>query len=123
MPSIRICAVADGSFGRLDGPFTIESCDADPQGLVVSSVVHFSRWVLEGISSYKSKGGVEHSSLFKSFTAECFEELERDNPEAASALTDLVVICSALPEALKQDRSWQLHRAILATLPGVSFVE
>lgn len=123
MPAIKIRAIGDGGLGLLGGPFAIESCEEDQQSLVVSTVVHFNRWVSDGVSHYRSKGGVEQSSLFKSFTRECFEELTQDNPEAAAALTDLMVICSELPAGLRDDRIWLLHRAILATLPGVSFVE
>jgi hypothetical protein len=54
---------------------------------------------------------------------ECFEELSHDDPQAAEGLTGLVVNCFDLPARLREDPMWRLHRAILATLPGVTFME
>jgi hypothetical protein len=115
MPVIRISPTSDDSLGLLDGPFTIEVGDADPQSPVVPNVVQFVRWVASGMSFYGSAGGVENSSLFKSYAAECFEELTREHPAVAADLTNLVVICDGLPASLAQDQTWRLHRAILAT--------
>ena len=123
MPAIRICPLPDGGLGPLGGPFTIESADGDPQNLAVSVVVQFGRWISRGMSYYQNKGGIEDSSLFKSFSVECFEELTRDDPESATCLTDLTVMCERLPPTVADDPMWRLHRAILATLPGVRFVE
>jgi hypothetical protein len=123
MPAVKICPLPDGGLGPLGGPFTVESADADPQGAVAATVVQFGRWISRGMSYYQNKGGIEDSSLFKSFTAECFEELSRDDPDSAACLTDLTVICSGLPAAVAGDPMWRLHRAILSTLPGVRFVE
>jgi hypothetical protein len=123
MPAVRICPLPHGGLGPLGGAFIVESLEADPQSPVVSAVVQFGRWISRGMSYYQNRGGVEDSSLFKSFTIECFEELERDNPETAALLTDLTVVCDGLPAGLKEDPMWRLHRAILATLPGVRFVE
>ncbi len=75
------------------------------------------------MSAYGNKGGTEASSLFKSFATECFNELASEHPEAAAHLTGLVVICNELPASLRHDYAWRLHRAVLATLPGVSFIE
>jgi hypothetical protein len=131
MPAIRIRPLPDGGRGPLGGAFTVESAalqeDAvdppnDPSSPVVSTVVQFGRWISGRMSYYQNRGGVEDSSLFKSFTAECFEELTRDVPEAAACLTDLIVICDELPAHLLDDPAWRLHRAILATLPGVRFI-
>jgi hypothetical protein len=125
MPAIRIRPLPDGGRGPLGGPFTVESDGAgdDAQAAVVATVVEFGRWISRGMTYYENKGGIEDSSLFKSFTAECFEELTRDSPEAAACLTGLTVICSGLPSSLRDDPVWLLHRAILASLPGVRFVE
>jgi hypothetical protein len=135
MPAIRIRPLPDGGRGPLGGPFTVESVTAEtavagdspdrgqaPEE-VVATVVDFGRWISRGMTYYDNKGGLEDSSLFKSFTAECFEELSRDSPDAAACLTGLTVICSDLPESLRDDPTWLLHRAILASLPGVCFVE
>jgi hypothetical protein len=94
----------------VEGDLPVETADE-----VVATVVAFGRWISQGMTYYQNKGGFEDSSLFKSFTAECFEELTRDSPESAAHLTGLTVICSGLPDGL--------HRAILASLPGVRFVE
>jgi hypothetical protein len=123
MPAIRISALLDGGLGPLGGPFTVESADADPESPAVAAVVQFGRWISGGMSYYQNKGGIEDSSLFKSFAAECFEELARDAPEEAAHLAGLTVICSGLPATVADDPLWRLHRAILATLPGVRFVE
>jgi hypothetical protein len=128
MPAIKICPLPDGSLGPLGGPFTIEragsgSAEVDSQADVITTVLQFGRWIARGMTYYQNKGGIEDSSLFKSFAAECFEELTRDAPEAAAHLTDLTVICSGLPAAVAEDAVWRLHHAILATLPGVRFVE
>jgi hypothetical protein len=127
MPVIRIRPLPDGGRGPLGGAFAVESAaaegdGADPQA-VVATVVEFGCWISRGMTYYQNKGGIEDSSLFKSFTAECFEELARDSPEAAAHLTGLTVICSDLPKSLREDPMWLLHRAILASLPGVRFVE
>lgn len=122
MAAIRISAIEGGRIGPLLGPFTIES-DDDKQGALVDSVVRFNRWVASRMTFYKSKGGIENSSLFKSYTMECFEELASDDPETAASLTDLVVDCAGLPASLEADAMWRMHRAILASLPGVTFVE
>jgi hypothetical protein len=129
MPAVRICPLPDGGLGPLGGPFTIASADGEradgdsADGAAVATIVQFVRWISRGMSYYQNKGGIADSSLFKSFAAECFEELTRDVPEAAEHLTDLTVICSGLPAAVAGDPMWHLHRAILATLPGVRFVE
>jgi hypothetical protein len=148
MPAVRICPLPDGVLGPLGGSFTIESVNAESAGVdpeasglqaagpepavhreaspiddVAATVVQFGRWISRGMSYYQNKGGIEDSSLFKSFAAECFEELTRDAPEAALQLTGLAVICSGLPAAVTNDPIWRLHRALLATLPGVRFVE
>jgi hypothetical protein len=140
MPAIRIRPLPDGDRGPLGGPFIVESVTVESAAVesaaagdspdrgespeeVVATVVDFGRWISRGMTYYDNKGGFEDSSLFKSFTAECFEELSRDNPEAAACLTGLTVICSDLPESLRDDPTWLLHRAILASLPGVRFVK
>lgn len=122
MATIKIRALEDGGSGPLLGPFTIEAGEGHG-GLVAASVVSFNRWVAGGMTFYQSKGGIENSSLFKSYAMECFEELASEDPEAAARLTDLVVVCSGLPASLQADLMWQLHRAILASLPGVRFIE
>lgn len=123
MPAIRVRPTVDGRIGPLDGPFTIESDEADPQGQTVAVVVQFARWVRRGLSSYNNKGGLEDSSLFKSFVGECYAELAIDNPDAAASLTNLVVNCADMPEPLKGDRMWRLHRAIFASLPGSQILD
>ena len=122
MATIKICATENGGSGPLLGPFTIEAGE-DGDGLAASSVVSFNRWVAGGMTFYQSKGGIENSSLFKSYAMECFEELASEDPAAAARLTDLVVACGGLPASVEADLMWQLHRAILASLPGVRFVE
>lgn len=123
MAAIRICALPEGSMGPLWGAFTVESAEGDVDGTAASSVVAFGRWVIGGMSAYRSKGGVEESSLFKSYTMECLEEIRTEAPEMAAHLTGLVVLCGTLPAELDADAMWRLSRAILATLPDVSFVE
>ena len=123
MATIKIRALEDGGSGPLLGPFTIEADEGSGDGPVAASVVSFNRWVAGGMTFYQSKGGIENSSLFKSYAMECFEELAGEDPEAAARLTDLVVVCSGLPASLQDDLMWQLHRAILASLPGVRFIE
>lgn len=123
MTAVKIRPLPDGGLGPLGGSFTIESIDGDPDGAVIATIVQFARWISRGMSYYQNKGGIEDSSLFKSFTAECFEELIRDAPEAAAHLTGLTIICTALPAAVADDPVWRLHRAVLARLPGVRFVE
>jgi len=123
VPTIRIRAIENGSAGPLLGPFTIESCGSDADGRIVSSVVGFSRWVADGITFYGNKGGVEKSSLLKTRVMECLEELEHDDPEVAAILTGLVIVCNDLPASVVNDPMWQLHRAILATLPSATFLE
>jgi hypothetical protein len=132
MSAIRIRPLPDGGHGPLGGPFIIESATAEKQDAgaedahaqaVVATVVEFGRWISQGMTYYQNKGGIEDSSLFKSFTAECFEELVRDSPDTAALLTGLTVICDGLPASLREDPMWLLHRAVLASLPGVRFVE
>ncbi len=123
MATIMIRPIDDGGVGPLLGPFIIESGGGDAPATIVSDVVRFNRWVAGGMSFYDSKGGIENSSLFKSYTIECFEELARDEPEVAAGLTGLVVVCAGLPAGVQRDPMWKLHRAILASLPGVGFVE
>ena len=123
MAAIRIRALPEGSMGPLWGAFTVESAEEDADGAVASSVVAFGRWVIGGMSAYRSKGGVEESSLFKSYTMECFDELRSETPEMAARLTGLVVLCGELPAELDADAMWRLSRAILATLPDVRFIE
>ena len=128
MPAIRIRALPDGGRGPLGGAFTVESAAVEGPAAghspsVVATVVAFGCWISQGMTYYQNKGGIADSSLFKSFTAECFEELTRDSSEAAAHLTGLTVICSDLPESVSRDPMWLLHRAILASLPGVRFVE
>jgi hypothetical protein len=140
MPAIRIRPLPDGGRGPLGGPFTVESVTVESVTVetvvagdpfdegesleeVAATVIDFGRWISRGMTYYDNKGGFEDSSLFKSFTAECFDELSRDSPEAAACLTGLTVICSDLPESLRGDPTWLLHRAILASLPGVRFVD
>jgi hypothetical protein len=100
MAAIRIRALPEGSMGPLWGAFTVESADGDFDGTVAASVIALGRWVIGGMSAYRSKGGVEESSLFKSYTMECFEGLRTQAPEAAAHLSDLVVICDALSDEL-----------------------
>ncbi len=120
MATIFVQPTEGGRFGPLDGPFTI-LCDPEAAS-VVASVIVFARTVSRGISFYNNKGGFADSSLFKSFANECFAELESDDPPSAALLTNLVVDCRDLDAAIHQDKIWQLHRAILATLPGVQFL-
>ena len=121
MATIFVRPTEGGRFGPLDGPFTIL---AEPDDLPIDAIVIvFARHVSGGMSFYNSKGGFAESSLFKSFAAECFAELESDDPSSAALLTDLVVDCRSLDAAIREDKIWQLHRAILATLPGVRFLD
>ena len=121
MTTIFVRPTEGGRFGPLDGPFTIL---AEPEDAPVAAIViAFARHVSGGISFYNNKGGFADSSLFKSFASECFVELESDDPPSASLLSNLVVDCRDLDAAIHKDKIWQLHRAILATLPGVCFLE
>ncbi len=121
MATISIRATEGGRFGPLDGPFTLVAEPDDPQNPIVETVVGFARHVASGISFYNNKTGFADSSLFKSFAAECFAELASDDPQSAALLSDLVVDCRAVQDHIRDDKIWQLHRAILATLPGVRF--
>jgi hypothetical protein len=124
MPAIRIVPLPAGGRGPLGGAFTVAGDAAeDDAAEAAATVVDFCRWISRGMTYYDNKGGIEDSSLFKSFAAECFEELSRDRPEAAAVLTGLTVICHDLPESLRSDPTWLLQRAILASLPGVRFAE
>jgi hypothetical protein len=148
MAAVKIRPLPDGRLGPLGGPFAVENVDAEsagtdpqavfsevtsspsaglpdagPQDDVAAAAVQFGRWISRAMTYYQNRGGVEDSSQFRSFAVECFEELARDAPEEASLLTGLTVICGGLPAAVTEDPVWRLHRAILATLPGVRFVE
>jgi hypothetical protein len=119
---IAIIPTEGGRFGPLDGPFTLLATD-DKDQLLVESVILFARRVSGGISFYNNKTGFADSSLFKSFAMECFDELESDEPASAALLRDLVVNCSTLPESVQNDKTWQVYRAILATLPGAILLD
>lgn len=115
--------LVDQSFGPLDGPFALAAEPSDAQDEIIAVAIGFARQVAGGISFYNNKTGFADSSLFKSFAAECFAELEMEEPQSAALLRDLVIDCRALGEAIGKDRIWQLHRAILATPPGVRFLD
>jgi hypothetical protein len=120
---IVISATQGQSFGPLDGPFTLHAAPDAAQTPLVEAVIFFSRHVAAGISFYNNQTGFADSSLFKSFAGECYAELECEDPASAVLLRDLTVDCRDLNETIRTDKSWQLHRAILATLPGVRFLE
>ena len=121
MATIYVRPTEGHRFGPLDGPFTLLAAPGD---LPVDTIaIGFARHVSGGISFYNNKSGFADSSLFKSFASECFAELASDDPPSAALLTDLVVDCQSLDATLREDKIWQLHRAILATLPGVRFLE
>jgi hypothetical protein len=121
--TIYITATEGGRFGPLDGPFTLHAEPENRSQPIADTLIIFARHVAGGMSFYNNKTGFADSSLFKSFAAECFAELESDEPESAAVLSNLTIDCRALPEALRDDKMWQLHRAILATLPGAAFLE
>lgn len=120
---IAILATEGGRCGPLDGPFTLSVAAAEAPAQLIDAVIGFARHVAGGMSFYNNKTGFADSSLFKSFAAECFAELDDEAPEAAALLRNLTVDCRALPAELDNDKMWQLHRAILATLPGVRFLD
>jgi len=121
MAVIVIRPTAGGSFGPLDGPFTLvaEPEDATLEAIVIS----FARQVSSGMSFYNNQAGFAESSLFKSYAAECFAELEDDDPASAARLGSLTLDCRSLDEKIRANKMWQLHRAILATLPDVRFLD
>jgi hypothetical protein len=121
--TISIRALAGGGFGPLDGPFTLIGEPHDPQNAIIDTVIFFARHVAAGITFYNNQTGFADSSLFKSFAGECFAELESEDPQSAALLCDLVVDCRDLNDTIYNDKTWQLHRAIFATLPGVRFLE
>lgn len=122
MPKLFIRPTEGGRFGPLDGPFTLVAESAEGDALV-ETVIAFARHVGSGISFYNNKTGFADSSLFKSFAGECFVELADEDPGSAARLVDLTIDCSGVTEEIHADKSWQLYRAILATLPGVAFQE
>lgn len=121
MARISVCPTEGKKFGPLDGPFTLFGEADDPE--IDMIVIAFARQVSGGMSFYNNQAGFAESSLFKSFAVECFEELKSDDPQSAALLTDLTVDCRSLDDEIHADKIWQLHRAILATLPGVRFLD
>jgi hypothetical protein len=113
-----IVATENGSLGPWNGPFTIGAADRDLLNVVSAYVMT----VVNGVSSYNKKAW-EESSLLRSYAAECFEDLCGDNPDAGALLKNIEVDLSNMPMALREQAMWKLHRAILACLPGVMFVE
>jgi|SRR6516165_3909154 len=122
MTNLRVVATANGRSGPLNGPFFFVSEDADAAGDLIDALIGFVRIVVGGVSSY-NKNGMEESSNLKSYAFECFEELQAEAPEAAGLLENLRIDCSLLPQAIKDHPIWKLDRAILRTLPGISFVD
>ncbi len=123
MTTIVIRPTEGGRFGPLDGPFSLFAEPTEETIPVIETLIVFARHVGSGISFYNNKTGFADSSLFKSFAAECFAELESDDPQSANLLSGLTIDCREIDDAIRADKSWQLHKAILATLPGIRFCE
>jgi len=128
MTRLLVLATAGGKAGPLDGPFTlsVEPSGAGPRdpadAELVKLVVGYVRAVAAGVSSY-NKNAPEDSSNLNSYAGECFEELKAEAPDAAARLENLVIDCSGLPQAVKDQPIWKLDRAILGALPGLAFID
>ncbi len=125
---VFVLPTESGCLGPLDGPFTLvmemdaNSVDPGAEAEILGTVVAFVRHVSRGVSCYNSNG-FENSSNLNSYAAECLADLQSEAPEVASRLQSLVIDCSRLPAATRSQSIWKLDRAILRTLPGVSFIE
>ncbi|WP_020176070.1 hypothetical protein [Methyloferula stellata] len=118
MARLIIVETENGTLGPWNGPFTIEAEDLDLPHVVTAYVMT----VVNGVSSYNKKAW-EESSLLRSYAVECFEEIREDAPEAGQLLENLEVDLSRMPAPLREHAMWKLHRAILACLPGMTFIE
>lgn len=118
MARLIIIDTQDGLLGPWNGPFTIESDDANLPHVVTAYVM----MVVAGVSSY-NKNAWEQSSLLRSYAVECFEEIRDENPEAGSLLEHIELDLSGASASLHEHPMWKLHRAILGCLPGVSFID
>jgi hypothetical protein len=112
-----IVATESGSLGPWNGPFTIGSNDPDFAQVVSAYVM----MVVNGVSAY-NKNEWEQSSLLRSYAVECFEEIRDENPPAGNLLENIEVDISQMPDTLRTHPMWKLSRAILACLPGISFI-
>lgn len=125
---VFVLPTESGCLGPLGGPFTLvmemdaNSVDPGAEAEILGTVVAFVRHVSRGVSCYNSNG-FENSSNLNSYAAECLADLQSEAPEVASRLQSLVIDCSRLPAAARSQSIWKLDRAILRTLPGVSFIE
>jgi hypothetical protein len=113
-----IIDLKSGVLGPWNGPFDIEADDPDLAHIATAYVMK----VVGGVSSYNKKAW-EESSLLRSYAVECFEEIREDNPDAGALLEQIEVDLSRMPAPLRDHAMWKLHRAILACLPGVRFIE
>jgi hypothetical protein len=113
-----IIETENGMLGPWNGPFTIEAENPDFAQLVTIYVMT----AVNGVSSYNKKAW-EESSLLRSYAVECFEEIKSDHPDAGALLENMEVDLSRMPLALREHATWKLHRAILACLPGIYFIE
>jgi hypothetical protein len=113
-----IVETPNGTLGPWNGPFTIEADDPDLPHVASAYVMK----VVGGVSSYNKKAW-EESSLLRSYAVECFEEIREDNVEAGALLENIEVDVSRMPPALREHAMWKLHRAILACLPGIKFID
>ncbi len=115
---LGIVDIPNGTLGPWNGPFTIEAEDGDFAQVVSAYVMT----VVNGVSSYNKKAW-EESSLLRSYAVECFEEIKSDHPDACALLENIEIDLSHMPAALRDHAMWKLHRAILACLPGIRFIE
>jgi hypothetical protein len=113
-----IIDIPNGMLGPWNGPFTIEAEDGD----FAQAVSAYVMTVVNGVSSYNKKSW-EESSLLRSYAVECFEEIQSDHPDAGALLENIEIDLSHMPAALREHAMWKLHRAILACLPGMRFIE
>lgn len=125
---IVVSPTENGRLGPLGGPFNLalESYDCAVQAgeevEILATIISFVRNVARGVSCY-NKNEFEVSSNLKSYAIECLVDMQSETPDAAARLENLVVDCRQLPVATKAHPIWELNRAILRSLPRVSFIE
>jgi len=127
MTRVLVLALEEGKIGPLLGPFTftLDGAEADAQTKdheTLEVLTHFVAHVASGVSAY-NKNDMEASSNLKSYALECFDDLKIEFPELAAQIEDLFIDSSSLPALIKEHPIFRLDRAILRTLPRVTFID
>ena len=78
--------------------------------------------VVNGVSSYNKKSWEKFSSAAL-LRGRMFRKIQSDHPDAGALLENIEIDLSHMPAALREHAMWKLHRAILACLPGMRFIE